>query len=113
MGDCKSCGGSGTTSHERKNKGERKNDIIQAAIEVALSKSYITMERPEIAKVAGCSPGLITPHYFATMSDLQDAVMSEAVSQSIPALILQGLAAKDPIAQGAPAVLKAEALELA
>jgi hypothetical protein len=49
--------------------------------------------------------------YFESKSKIRDAVMGEAVRLEILDIILQGIAAKDPIAHEAPATLRAAALE--
>ena len=95
---------------KRKHPEERKRQILDAAVEVAREHGYIKMTREQVTSRIGVSPSLIRKYYI-TLLDLQDAVMREAVRLGIPEIVLQGLAAKDPIAHGAPASLKAAALE--
>jgi len=109
---CGKCGSEVTPSYERKKPEDRKREILNAAVDLARKVGYTALRRADIAQAAGCSAGLITPSYFPTMLDLQNAVMREAVRLRIPEIIAQGLAIKDPIARQAPEYVKRNALEL-
>ena len=87
----------------------RKDQILNASIDVALNNGYDKMTRCEIALYAGVSVGLIT-NYFGTMRQLKRAVMRAAIQREIPEIIAQGLANNDPNAQKASDELKAKAV---
>lgn len=91
---------------------DRKTEILEAAIGQAHRVGYQQMTRDQIADRCAVSRGLITPHYFPTMDDLRDAVMREAVSRRILGIVLQGVAARDPIALAAPSDLREKVAEL-
>jgi len=92
---------------------DRKNDLLQAALRVALlaAGGYSRMTKEEIAKEAGCAPALVNRH-FGTMPNLRRDVMRAAVREGNAAVVAQGLALKDPHAQKAPQALKEEAAAL-
>ena len=106
---CNKCKCSAAT-YERKDPAERKREILDAAVELARESGYLKMTHSHVAGHVEVSPSLIRK-YYVDKSQLRDAVMSEAVRLKIPEIVLQGLAAKDPIAHDAPAGLKAAALE--
>ena len=85
---------------------KRKQEILEAAIGQAHKVGYMQMTRDQIAERCAVSRGLITPHYYATMDELRDAVITAAVDRAIVAIVLQGLAARDPIALDAPESLR-------
>ena len=89
----------------------RKEHILAVAVNLAKTAGYTKITRDGIAEAAGVSFGLVTK-YFGTMSNLKRAVMGEAIKQSIPEIIAQGLAQGDKRAQKAPAALKQEAVQL-
>lgn len=98
-------------SKKRKNPEARKDEILKAAVELAVEVGYNTMTRDAIAIHAGVSMGLVT-HYFETMVQLKRAVIRAAITQEIPEIIAQGLANKDDHAKKAPEALKQQAIEL-
>ena len=104
------CGRCGGPSYERKNPEDRRREILDAAVEVSRDLGYLKLTHPLVAGRVGVSPSLVRK-YYESKSKLRDAVMAEAVRLEIPELILQGLAAKDPLAHAAPSALRAAALE--
>ena len=107
---CESCKGTGTAGHRRKDPAVRKQEILDAAVEFARESGYLKITHPRVAGLVEVSPGTIQK-YYPRKAQLRDAVMVEAVRRSIPEIVLQGLAAKDPIAHDAPASLRSAALE--
>ena len=93
-----------------KNGDKRKKEILDAAVKIARTTGYLKIRRRDITKETGISSSLIR-HYYGSYDGLQDAIMGEAVRLELLDLILQGLAAKDPIAQEAPTDLKGRAFE--
>jgi len=104
---CNSCG---SPAYERKAPAVRRREILDAAVDVAGDLGYLKLTHSLVAGRVEVSPSLIRK-YYPDKSQLRDAVMVEAVRLEIPEIVLQGLAAKDPIAHGAPASLRAAALE--
>lgn len=104
------CGSCGVPAYERKDPALRRQEILGAAVELAEESGYQSITHPKVAGRVGVSPSLIRK-YYVDKSKLREAVMAEAVRLEIPEIVLQGLAAKDPIAHDAPAGLKAAAWE--
>ena len=105
---CESCDGTGVAGHQRKDPEVRRKEILDAAVEIAEESGYQSITHPKVAGRVEVSPSLIRK-YYEDKSKLRAAVMSEAVRLEIPEIVLQGLAAKDPIAHDASAGLKAAA----
>jgi AcrR family transcriptional regulator len=83
----------------------RRNQILQAAIDVAARDGITGLVRLKVAQVALVAPALVS-HYFGSMQELKDAIMRQAVEDSIVSIVSQGLALGDPIAQASPQALK-------
>lgn len=96
--------------HTRKTPDARHAEMLDAALRLAEQSSYRELTREKIAAVVDCSPALVSL-YFGRMDTLRDEVMRAAVERDVPAVIAQGLAARDPIAQGAESGAKTRALE--
>ena len=107
---CESCEGTGVAGHQRKDPEVRRQEILGAAVELARESGYLKMTHSHIAGRVEVSPSLVRK-YYETKSKLREAVMVEAVRLEVVEVVLQGLAALDPIAQSAPATLRAAALE--
>lgn len=90
---------------------DTRDSILQTAVELSRRKGFTNLRRDDVAAVAGVGKGCIH-YYFDNMSNLRDEVMQEAVRVNDAVIICQGLAAKHPIAQGAPEALRREAVEL-
>ncbi len=97
-------------TYERKDPEIRRKEILDAAVEVARDLGYLKTTHSRIAATVCVSPSLVRK-YFESKSKIRDAVMSEAVRLEILDIVLQGIAAKDPIVHEAPAALRAAALE--
>ncbi len=98
------------TTKKRVNPALRKQNILQAAVELARRDGYREVTRDRIAEAAGVSVGLVS-RYFGNMNQLRIAIMRYAVKQSIPEIVAQGMAASDPQALNASAELKAVAAQ--
>lgn len=79
---------------------ERKQAILDAAVQCATVAPYNRITRDLISVRAGCAPGTIS-HYFSTMAKLRRAIMREAVIRGIAGIVADGLALKDPQARKA------------
>jgi len=84
--------------------------ILQAAVRLSLLGSYRDPSRSQVARLAKCSENLVSFH-FKDMAGLRSAVIEHAVTNSIPGLVAQGVACRDPIALQAPPHVRAAAVE--
>lgn len=83
----------------------RHTRVLEAALTLAEEKGYRDFTRQEVAERAAVAVGSVN-FAFGSMNALRCAVMQEAVNRALAPLVAQGLAANDPIAQGAPYGLK-------
>jgi AcrR family transcriptional regulator len=84
---------------------QRKQEILGAAVEMALTVGYDRLIRDDLAKAAGCSAGLI-PCYFGDMVALRKAVLVEAVRREVVPIVAQGLVRGELVARQAPKELR-------
>lgn len=89
----------------------RRQQILQSALTLAVRHGYRHVTRDQIASHARISTGLIN-RYFATIETLQHEVMAAAVARRLLDIVAQGLAARDPIALGAPLELRESAAKM-
>lgn len=88
----------------------RREEILNAAIELANKIGYQNITRDAVASLAGISAGLIAL-YFNTMAQLKEAVMRTAIEKEILPIIAQGLGLGDPQAQEVNQDLKKRVVE--
>lgn len=91
-------------------KGARREQILSAAMEIALDTGFNSLTRDGVAKHAGVAMGQVN-HSFDKMSQLRHAVMRRAVKLEHLSIIAQGIALGDKTALTAPDALKSAALE--
>lgn len=89
---------------------DRKKAILDKAVELAQEVGYQNVTQAEVAERAGVARSLIT-HYFKCMDELKREIMRDAIKWELHDIVLQGLAAKCPVASTAPLRLKAKAVE--
>ena len=89
---------------------ERKRTMLDAGLEIATKYGFNAVSLPKVARLAGCSQGLVS-HYYETSHDLRQAIMRAAVRKENLRVIADGLAAGNDIARGAPRELRKKALE--
>lgn len=94
----------------RLNPKDRKAAILDKAVELAQEVGYQNVTQAGVAERAGVSRSLVT-HYFKCMDGLKREIMQDAIKWELQDIVLQGLAAKCPIANTAPLRLKAKAVE--
>lgn len=87
----------------------RREQILTAAVAVAIKNGYVNFKRSDVAAEAGVSTGSINKHY-GTMSQLRRAVMRNAVLNECLQIIAEGLVVQDRYASKASDVLKTKAL---
>lgn len=88
----------------------RKEDILEAALPLAVQLGYANVTRNHIAHAIGVS-GTTVQYHFGTMAQLRRAVMRLAIHTRCLAVIAQGLSAGDEQAKKAPPELQREALD--
>jgi AcrR family transcriptional regulator len=89
---------------------DRKQQILTAAISLAVKDGYQKVTREAIAEAALCSPGLVS-NYFNTMTQCRRAIMRAAIKDRNLTIIAQGVVAKDKDALKAPTELQEAALK--
>jgi AcrR family transcriptional regulator len=90
---------------------DRKQLIMDAAIQLARRQGYQNVKRADIADIAGVSNALVSK-YFATMPQLKRAIMRHAVTIEDHVVVMQGLACGDPQARKASQECKARAADM-
>ena len=90
-------------------RADRRSEILVAATRLAERECWNHLGQREVAAEAGCSMSLIH-RCFGSLADLRDAVMAHAVATENLAVVLQGLALRDPVALAAPIELRRAAL---
>lgn len=89
---------------------ERKEQILAAAVRLALATSCRDLTRDAVAFEAGVSCGLVNT-YFPRVAELREEVMRVAVRERHVGIVAQGLAEGSEIARSAPAALRSEAAQ--
>lgn len=84
---------------------EDMRQIVTVAAGLIKSHGLQNVTRPMVAKAAGFAASTIN-NYFGNFQGLVDAVMTQAIEDSDPWLIMQGLAAGSAVARSAPDKLK-------
>lgn len=95
----------------RMHPNDRKAQILDAAIAVAVRDSFANMERKAIAREANVTEGLVSYH-FGTMKNLRRTVMRHAIKERNLYIIAEGIICRNPYALKVPDDVKKEALEL-
>jgi len=81
---------------ERKEPSERKQELLEVAIQLAKEEGYSHITRNEIARRAGVAYGLVTS-YFKSIENLKRLVIKEAIRLEIVQIVAQALARKEPL----------------
>ena len=97
-------------TRDRQDPKTRKAAILGHAVQLAKEKGYSHITRDEVATRAEVACGLVT-YYFKSIGRLKREIMHYAIRMEHHDILLQGLAAKDLIAERAPKELKAKAVE--
>jgi DNA-binding transcriptional regulator YbjK len=99
-----------TKAYDRLDPKERREQIMQAAIEAAKQHGIQNMQRDQIADIAKCGESTINK-YYNTMTQLRRDVMRRAIKDEVYEVIAQGLMYKDPRALKLSDDIKKKALE--
>lgn len=93
----------------RKKPAIRRAEILDAAVQLAVSSGYLTLTREAVADAVGVS-GPAVHYHFGTMRELRQAVVTRAVEDPVLEIIGQLIVARDPAADQVPAAVRAGAL---
>lgn len=73
---------------------ERKQKILEAAIQLSIEKGFKTLTRKDVAKASDSAQGLIS-HYFRNINNLRHEVLKEAVRLEIMPILIENLSVKE------------------
>ena len=96
--------------NQRKAPAVRQDEIIDAALRLAVKHGYKNVTREQIGDAVGVTASAVSYH-FVTMKRLRRCLMRAAVRSKNLTVILQGLTANDPQAYKADATLRRRAVE--
>ncbi|WP_286931120.1 TetR family transcriptional regulator [Marinobacter sp.] len=88
---------------------ERRELILEAAIETALAVGWRSMTRDHIAERAGVACGLVGQYFDGGMTGLRDEVMRKAVLRGLAPIVAEGLASRHAEALQASRAVKRKA----
>lgn len=94
----------------RKKADDRREECIQAALELAKDKPYWRVSRNEIADAVGVA-GSVVQWHFGTVKKMRRQIMRAAIQAERLDIIAQGIANQDPYALRAPTELQTRALQ--
>lgn len=89
---------------------DRQLQILTMALKLATTHGYMNVTREVLADRCGVAPALVN-HYFGTMKKLRRAVIGEAIRTEALAVLLQGIAARDPRACGISDALRVRVMQ--
>ena len=93
----------------RLNPDDRKNEILQAALNVAEAVGCKQLTRIQVARKARCAESLVSS-YFGTMTQFKRAIMRAAIKTERLKIIAYGIVEKDKHALKASPDLRQRAL---
>lgn len=88
-----------------------KQNILDAAVQIAARKGFASVTRIAVANKAGAAEGTVSYH-FKSMSKLLDAVVKESIATEHIEVLAKALAEGNRIAKTAPQALKDRAAKL-
>ena len=91
---------------------ERRLQIINGFITVAVKQGYQTVTREQVANELKVSPALVTRYFKDSMDILRDEVVNHAIATNNYKIVAQALAVRDPLALNASKSLREEAAAL-
>ena len=94
----------------RKSPADRREQILDAALDLAGRIGYTKVSRDKIAEKIGLT-GQAVQYHIGTMAKLRRDLMRHAIRKEDLAVLGQGLAARDTHAAKAPEALRRAALE--
>lgn len=96
-------------SKEYLSRNERRQKILDAAMQIAKTEGFASLSRDGVAAKANAAAGSVN-YCFDNMQGLKDAVMELAVKNEELTLIAQGIIADSDVALMAPLALRKQAL---
>lgn len=81
-------------SRTREHPQHRRSQVLDAAIELAITGGYQTITREKVAETANISEALVN-WYFTTMDQLKELVVQTAIQREILPIIAQGISVGD------------------
>jgi AcrR family transcriptional regulator len=97
-------------NNKRKAPADRREEILNAALDLAGRIGYTKVSRDKIADKIGLT-GQAVQYHIGTMAKLRRDLMRHAIRKENLVVIGQGLAARDSHAAKAPEALRRKALE--
>lgn len=97
------------TKNKRLLPSDRRQQILDAALNVAENIGYRHLTREQVATNAGCAESLVSA-YFGTMEKFRRTIMRAAVKNESLPIIAQGLVAGDKHAKKADPQLRNKAM---
>lgn len=79
----------------RMNPSDRKNQILEAAIQISLEKGYRQLTRRAVASRMQCASSLIN-HYFVNIEELRSCVLQTAKERELLPILAENFARKGP-----------------
>lgn len=95
--------------HTRLTPDIRREQVVEAALQIAQAKPYWQISRNELADAIDVA-GSVVQYHFGTVKKMRRAIMRAAVHREDLKVIAQGIAAQDPHALKAPDELRARAI---
>lgn len=93
------------------NAADRTNQLLDAALIVAVASGWQTLTRERIAVAAGVAPSLVTVR-LGSAEAIRRAVMRQAIHRRVLAVVAEGLARRHASALRAPQDVKDAAAAL-
>ncbi len=91
---------------------ERRLQIINGFIAVAVRQGYQTVTREQVAKHLNISDALVTRYFDDSITGLRLQAVQKAIDDKNLIILAQALAVNEPIANIAPRALKEQAAAL-
>jgi AcrR family transcriptional regulator len=89
---------------------QRKKQLFEIAIEMAVKYGYRNLKRKMIAEQVGCSTALVSK-YFLSIGHLRRDILNAAIRREVIPIIAEGIAAKEPRFKRIKPELKQKAIE--
>lgn len=86
-------------------KEDRVRELLDHGLHLAEHQGFDTLERSDIARVAGCSRQLVSYH-FGNTEGLHSALLKHALEERHVPVLLQALAIGHPMMQELPMAIK-------
>ena len=85
---------------KRKPANERREEVLNVALQLAIEVGYTQVTRERISSVIGITKQAIQ-HHIGSMDELRTDMMREAIARECLPVIAQGMALRDPLVHSA------------